>query len=403
MVFKATVIARLLSFIASWIALQLIPNKELGIVIYAFQIITFIIPVAGLGLHQGLIRYGALLQSKEDKNSLFNYAFKKGILVSFGLIILTISSSYLFGFQESTTRFYLILLSLAIVTHYILELIKIQFRLHKDNRSYAYVEIAFNIALVLLVFGLSYFFKELGYAIALVICPLIISLFFLKKLKIDWNKNTKLSIIDGEFWRYGFFASMSNVTTQLLVAIDIILIGNILKNMEMVTAFKYVSLIPYSLIFLSQVVINTDFVEFTEKINDKKYIKKYIKNYMLLFLCISAGILGFIGIFGERLLSLFDKTYIQYTDSLMILTVGITGILIVRGLFGNLLSSIGKAYLNFVVTVIALVLNIVLNYQLIPEFGIFGAASTSAVIMWFTAILCMLFFWYHFKKSTSDN
>ena len=187
-VFTATILSRLLSFFASWIALQLIPNKELGIVIYAFQVISFIIPIADFGLHQGLIRYAAQLKSKEDKNNLFIYTFKKGIIVSLILITITICASFIIEFEFKETRFYLILLSLAIITHYIFELIKIQYRLHKNNKLYSYAEATYNILLVLFVFVLSYYFQELGYAIALIIVPFVTTLIFISKLKINWEK-----------------------------------------------------------------------------------------------------------------------------------------------------------------------------------------------------------------------
>lgn len=402
-VFAATIIARLLSFFASWIAIKLIPNKDLGIVIYSFQIVSFIIPVAGFGLHQSLIRYGAQLKSIEEKNTLFYYTFKKGAWLSILLAVIVVVLANTLKFNSEKVPFYLSLLSVSILTNYILELIKIQFRLQKNNKQYAYIEISYNIILVILVYLLSFYFQELGYAIALIIVPLIVSLLFFKKLKIVKNINVNLEFINYKFWRYGFFASLSNVGAQLLIAIDIILIGNILQNMEMVTAFKYISIVPYSIIFLSQVVIITDFVDFTEKIYNKKYILNYIKNYMLLFLLISIICISGIKIFGSYILKLFNSDYDQYQSSLLVLTIGVSGILIIRGLFGNLLSSIGKAHLNFIITSIAIVLNILLNYQLIPKYGIFGGAITSAILMWFTGILCMLFFFYHFKNSKNSS
>lgn len=403
-VFSASVISRLLSFIASWIALQLIPNKELGIIIYGFQIVSFIIPIAGLGLHQGLIRYGAQLKSDEDKNNLFIYALKKGISLNFLLIGVVIITSFIINFELKETRFYLILLSFAISTHYIFELIKIQYRLQKNNKLYAYTELTYNIVLVVLVFVLSYYFKELGYAISLVFTPLFISFIFIKKLKINWKKYVKLNIINFAFWKYGFFASLSNVTSQLLIAVDILLIEFFIKDMESITAYRYVALIPYSLLFLSQVVIITDFVNFTEKIYNKLYIKKYIINYIKLFSIISMVIIAFIYLFDSKILVIFDAEYSNYNSSLLVLTIGISGILILRSLFGNLLSSIGKAHINFIITTIAIILNIILNYSLIPKYGILGASITTAILMWFTGILSALFFFYYFKKeNVSDN
>lgn len=402
-VFTTTIASRLLSFSASWIALQLIPNKELGVVIYAFQIIVFIIPIGSLGLNQGLLRYGSQLKSTEEKNALFLFVLKKGIFISLVIIALIASIAYFLRFKLNETSYYLILLSTVIASSFIFEIIKIQFRLQKNNKLFSLAELSYNILLVFFVFTLSYNFSELGYAISLIATPLITSIIFISKLHINWKKNLKFSFIDFYFFRYGFFASLSNVTTQLLISIDIILIGIILNNMEMVTAFKYVSLVPYSLLFLSNVVITTDFVDFTEKINNITYIKNYIKNYMKLFSVISILCVLIIYLFGEIILSFFDKNYTTYFSSLIVLIIGVSGILTLRGLFGNLLSSIGKAHINFVTTALALLLNVILNYYFIPKYGVLGAALTSAIIMWFTGVLSLIFFFYFYKKLYLNN
>lgn len=400
-VFSSSVISKGLSFLASWIAIKLIPNKELGAVIYAFQIIAFIIPIAGFGLEQGLLRYGALLKSTIEKNKLFTYTLKYGVIISLILAGLIIFVTFFIDFKLENTKYFLIFLSFALTTHYILGVVKIKTLLNKNNKLYSFVELTYNVLFVLLVFVLSYFFKELGYAIALITTPLIASLLFIHKLTFKWNESVNNGSTNLVFWKYGFFASLSNVTTQLLISIDIILIGSILNNLELVTAFKYISIIPFSFLFLSQAVMTTDFVNLTEKINDKGYILSYIKNYIKLFSLISVGCLLFIYFLGSYILAFFEKDYSQYATTLLILTIGVSGILIVRGLFGNLLSSIGKAHLNFITTSIAIVLNLVLNYFLIPTYGIIGAAITSAFLMWFTGILsCFLFFYYFNKKVT---
>ena len=87
-VFLSTLFSRGLSFLGSWIALQLIDHEELGVILFAFSIIQFIIPIGGFGLHQSLIRYGALLNSNEEKQELFSYVLKKGIIASILIIFL---------------------------------------------------------------------------------------------------------------------------------------------------------------------------------------------------------------------------------------------------------------------------------------------------------------------------
>jgi O-antigen/teichoic acid export membrane protein len=367
-------------------------------VLFAYNIIVFLIPISGFGLHQSLLRYGALLKKEEEKNSLFIYVLKKGILASFVLILLIILSSFFIKFKFENTQFYVIILSLIILPSFLFEIIRVQFRLQHNNKLYAFTEFTHSIILLLNVFILSYYFKELGYAIALLLTPLLTSILFIKKLNIGFTSKLKLSITDFSFWKYGFFTSLSNVVTQLLFVIDILLIGYLIDDPKMITNYRYISLIPFSLLFLPRVFINTDFVSFTEKIYDKNYIINYIKSYMLFFFIISCLLLLFSFIFAEQILALLEPTFTKYVDTFTILVIGITGIYIFRGLFGNLLSSIGKAYVNYYIASLALVINIITNFFLIPIYGIKGAAITTAILMWITGIISMIWFWHLYKR-----
>tara|TARA_R110000787_G_scaffold269018_3_gene375675 strand:+ start:15893 stop:17158 length:1266 start_codon:yes stop_codon:yes gene_type:complete len=402
-VFSATIIARISSFIASWVALKFISNDELGVVLFAYNIILFLIPVSGFGLHQSLLRYGALVKTDEEKNSLFLYVFKKGVIASLALILLIISVSLFINFKFENTLTYIIILSFIILPSFLFEIIRAQFRLQRNNKTFAYTDLVYGIVLLVSVFTLSYFFKEVGYTIALLISPLLASIFFIKKLKIDFKSKIKSQIADLTFWKYGFFASLSNVVTQLLFVIDILLIGYLLEDTEMITNYRYISLIPFSLLFLPMVFISTDFVAFTEKIYDKKYIVNYMKSYMTFFLLISCFLFLFSYFFAEQILTLLDNSFTQFTDTFLILIFGVIGIYVFRGLYGNLLSSIGKAHINYYIASFALIINIVSNYYLIPKYGIKGAAITSAILMWVTGIISFIWFWLLYKKLLLKN
>jgi O-antigen/teichoic acid export membrane protein len=391
--------ARVLSFLGSWIALQLIEAKELGVILFAYGIVQFIIPIGGFGLHQSLIRYGALLNSEDEKQQLFSYVLKKGIVASIVIILVLVGIGYFIPFQFDKTYGYFSILSLSILTVFILEIIKIQFRLQHKNRLYAITEFWYNIILTGLIFGLSYLFQGMGYIIALIVSPVLTALFFIKKLNVKLHIKNNLKITNLSFWKYGFFGGLSSVVTQLLILIDIILIGYLIDDPIAVTNYRYISIIPFSLLFLPRVFITTDFVTFTEKIHQKDYINRYIKNYMLFFGVVSILLLLFSYFFAEQILYIFGVEYMDYSDSFLILIMGIVGIYIFRGLFGNLLSSIGKIELNYYIISIAIVINIISNYYLIPLYGIKGAAITSAILMWFTGILSWLSFLYFFRKN----
>ena len=130
------------------------------------------------------------------------------------------------------------------------------------------------------------------------LCSSVASFLFIKKFNISLGIKNSLEITNGSFWRYGFFGGLSSVVTQLLIIIDILLIGYLIDDPVAVTNYRYVSIIPFSLLFLPRVFITTDFVSFTEKIRDTRYINNYIKNYMIFFTLISF-ILLFSYIFGK--------------------------------------------------------------------------------------------------------
>ena len=388
----ATIISRLVSLLASWVALQFIDNSSLGVVLFSYNLILFLLPISGLGLPQSLIRFSALNQNKEDRNSIFLYVLKYGFLSSLGMILLVIISSFFVPFQFEKTQFYVIILSFLILPSFLFEVIKAQLRLNHDNKNFAYSEFLFSIIFITLITSLTFYLKEIGYIISLLLAPILTSLFFVKKLKIRAKQIKKLPELNFSFWKYGFFASLSNMVTQLLFVIDILLIGYLTKDAEMVTNYKYISLIPFSLLFLPRVFINTDFVTFTEKIKDKKYIINYIKSYMLLFLLISILLIIVSYFFGSFILRLLDAGFAEYHATFFIMIVGVCGIFIFRGLFGNLLSAIGKADVNYYIALIALFLNLISNYYLIPELGIKGAAITSAILMWVTGVTSAICF-----------
>ncbi|MFD0993138.1 oligosaccharide flippase family protein [Tenacibaculum geojense] len=400
-IFAATIISRVLSFLSSWIAIQLIENKELGEVLFAWTIITFILPMVGLGLPQSLIRYGALNDDKNYKQQLLQFVIKKGTLASCILVIGLSVVGFVYPFSIKNTTTYLPLLAFSILPYFFLETIKIQYRLQHNNKKYAYVEIINHLLHVFLITALSSFYNAFGYALALLLTPTITVLFFISNSNILKNNTTANLKNTKELWRYGFFGGLSNLTSTLLFSIDILLIGSIMSKPEMVTNYKYISLIPFSMLFLPRVFITTDFVSFTEKITSKSYIFKYIKSYILLFLLTSIVFLSISLIFQHQLLSLLDSNLTTYSQSFIILCLGVCGILIFRGLYGNLLSAIGQVKINYYIAVIALIVNYFGNQYLIPKYGIMGAAITSAVLMWGTGIATLICFHFNYYKFLS--
>lgn len=398
-VFWASILGKLLTFAASWIALQILPNEELGYAIYAYTLVAFLVPFGGMGVFQSLLRYGARLKDLAEKKALFSYCLKYGLLASvilaFGLVML--ADTITFKLPESAE--YMKWYALMLFSGFLFELVKVQFRILHNNKAFAFSDIAYSLLLVILVFGGAKLYGVQGYVLAFIISPAIVALIGWSQLSRGKRENKKLELNYREFWWYGIFSSLGNVTTELLIAIDIILVGNLLLNAELVTAYKYITLLPFSLLFLSHVFMSTYYVTLAERMEDKSYIRGFIRNYLWLFAGICVAICVGSYFLGQWFLTILDPSYSIYFEEFMILIIGICGVLLLRGLFGNLISAIGKAQANFGISLVALALNLALNYKLIPELELKGAAITSASIMWLTALFSALVFFMLFRRS----
>lgn len=396
-IFIATLISRLLSFAGSWVALMLLPSKELGLVIYAFSIISFLIPLGGLGAEQSLLRFGSLLSNNNEKASLYHITLFKGIKWSIVVIIVAIIFSPVFTYKLQESFLFFILLTFSILSYFLFEILKINYRIIYNNKMFALMDITFSAIQILSILILSFVFGIYGYIASLTLSPLITYLIF-RPVKLN-IPTYNFNFINKDFWKYGFSAGLSNVATQLLFAIDIILIGYLLIDPQLVTYYKYVSIIPFSLLVLPNIMITTDFVSITENINNLNFIKRYIKNFMLLFSILSILILLITIPFGKNILGIFGTNYTSHYNLFLILTFGVIGIFTLRSLFGNLLSAMGMAYLNYWIACASLILNVILNYYFIPTYGILGAGMTSAIVMWLSGILSMILFFMLYKKN----
>ena len=403
-VFLANVSSRLLSFFASWLAIKLIPNEELGIILFSYNIIGLMLPLSGAGLQHSLIRYAPFLKKKEEKTELLNYVINKGIQYSIIIFLFVVLFSFIIPFKLKEQNQYLAVLALVISPDFIFQIILNQLRVIHKNKLFALSQVVYNTILTVSVYFLTYYFAEKGYAAALIITPLLTAAIFIRQIySFNKKKITKPKIVNKKFWKYGFSAGLANVVTQLMMSIDLLLIGFLIPTPETVTVYRYLAIIPVSFTFLPIVFMNTDFVTLTERIRDKDYLYKYIKNYMTIFVFISVGLCTGAYIFSKELLSIFDPEFIIYDTSFVTLTIGVSSILILRGLFGNLLYSIGRVNTNLIIVLIAIVLNVIGDYYYIPINGIQGAVYTSTFIMWFTSISSAITFFYYYKRFLLKN
>ena len=145
--------------------------------------------------------------------------------------------------------------------------------------------------------------------------------------------------------------------------------------------------------------MQSDFPTLAKNYQNKKYLTNYIKNYYKIFtpICLTIFVVSFI--LKDELVKLASgNRYNNLGVSFSILLAAFLLNMLLRNLYGNLLSAVGLMKINTIVSVLVLIVLSGLSLLLVPKYGINGMAIAQAISLQFTGIILMLSFLTYLKK-----
>ncbi len=398
---------KIISFITSIIIIRILSKSEYGLVSYAVTILAFVAPFAGAGLYQGFLRYGSLSESQLNKKVLFGQLFFKGLKWSIAIVSFLLLLSPIITHKVRDAQILLIIISFQVISFYLLQMIQVYCRLINNNKLYSYINLyTYGLLFITNILG-CFFWGGVGYVVSMVITPLIISGYYLFKLgllnlysfqKTDYYSNKEYNYKD--VFLYGIHMSIGGVLSQLLFATDILLIGNLLSDSELLAQYKASSIIPLSLMILGSSVLASDFVKLAgESKKNATYLSSYYFSYLKIFTFISLFFLLVFYFFSDKIMLLFGSEYSDNKNLIFIFSIGLAGALMFRIPMGNMLSAIGWPKTNTILSLIVLILNIIIGYFMILNMGIKGAAITTSALLWVSGLFSLAAFIYFLKTS----
>ena len=178
--------------------------------------------------------------------------------------------------------------------------------------------------------------------------------------------------------------ALSSVAYFLMQSTDIVLLGKFM-NFDTV-AFYAIAVklsIATSLALQSVNVIIAPKIAEVFKKNDRPQLKEILKNSTRLIISLSLPVLIILAVFASFFLGFFGEEYKVAKSALLILLIG---------QFFNTLSGPVGVYMNMtgkqnklqIILVFGFITNLILNWFLIPEYGMIGAASATAIsiVLW---------------------
>ncbi|MEA2077162.1 MAG: polysaccharide biosynthesis C-terminal domain-containing protein [Candidatus Marinimicrobia bacterium] len=404
-IFLSTILLKIIQFVLGVLIIRLLTKEDYGNLSYAYTITQLIIPFSGAGLYLSLLHFGSIQNELKDKFKLFNFTLQRGFIYSLLVILIMIGLSGLVSVRLPGAAPYLRLFSIYIISYYLFHSAMSLLRVRKQNKHYAW-SLLLNSSLVFILSIMGVFLsKGTGYILGFSLAPAltgVIVLFLLKyKYKVPvkiFQRINNLPVKVSEYTKYGVFAGLGNIASQMAWQLDTIMIGALLAQSTMVATYKVSALIPFSLIFIPSVFMQTDFVYIAEKYNNKKYLISYYKKYFLIFFAIATSILSIWYIFGGWIVGLFGPEYIDARPLINILMINVAGTFLFRVPLGNILAAVGKAKWNTYSAVAMLVINFILNYILIPKYDIYGAAYATVISISLSCVISIFMFFTYLKQ-----
>ena len=259
--------------------------------------------------------------------------------------------------------------------------------------------ILLSCVVLLPVFGIGLSNNILLWILLILLC---VSLFFLV-IRVFQNTSFKELPIKNKWLKQALLLLPIGLLSTVNERIDVIMVSKILgmkTNAIYAVAFKFALFSGFGLVILNQVLVPFYAEYFKSKENPLTLRQKIKPNVRLSFI-LSLIVVIFLVLMGNTLLGWFGKNRENYTigyTSMIILSVGQL-FNVAFGSTGYILTMAKQEYLVLISISCGVITNIVLNYFLLADLGIEGAAiaTTTSIFVW---NLMMLIF---VKRKTGIN
>ena len=394
-VFLSLLIAKICGFLGSLIIIKILPPNEFGVVSIVASIFALFMPFSGFGSHHSLLRFGSLTNDFLEKRNLSNFLLKKGfayqILVSSAFLL----CSFLFVTKYIDIIYIFLFFTIRLIGFYFLNHIQVHHRMLGNNKKFARLSNIVNIAGFVLLLLLSYFFGLWGYLAATCVTPFF-ALIWLKKEY--FSSNLRIRYDKKSIWDYAIHTSFSGFLSDALFSLDIIILS-ILMNEGFVASYKVAILIPSNITILAATFMQSDYPVLAKNYLDKNFLTFYIQNYYKIFIPLSFAIFIICYLFRVDILTFFfNSNYSSNTNVFTILLGGFCLNILLRNLYGTVLSAVGLMKFNTLISILNLLLLSIFSLVFVDRWGIIGMALSMTLSTVICGLLLMFIFLTYLKN-----
>ena len=408
-IFTTSVINKLLSLVTNMVIVRVLSKSEYGMYSYAYNIVTIVLIVSDLGTRMARFQYCCETNNPAERKAITRFLMSIGTVSNIIFSIGTFLYATFLPLSIPGGRFALQMLSAIYLFQYYYDQICYGFRIEKDNKRYALLTNINSIGYGTMVCIGAWLFGITGTAMGKYISfvlPIVIGGCWMKNRKDDGlgDTATLLATKKGEMVKYGLLIVLTNSVSSVLSYFDTYLVGRIITDELVLADYKVATVIPHALNFIPTCFITMIYPYFVEKADDSKWIIKVTKKAQIFLGIVSAAIVVICVIFAPFVISVvFGDEYNSAVPVFRVLIFTFFFSATFRLIYGNVLAMLHLVKVNFVLSAVECVINIIADVVMIKNYGSIGAAYATLFITVFSSLLSGVFLYVYLKKHKCTN
>ncbi|MEY8258470.1 polysaccharide biosynthesis C-terminal domain-containing protein [Erysipelotrichaceae bacterium 66-17] len=181
-----------------------------------------------------------------------------------------------------------------------------------------------------------------------------------------------------ELWRYSLLNNVSSTLNSFLFLIDLTMVGVLMTSVEAIAVYKVATLIPNALSFIPQSVVICVVPDIIAHNKNSAWLKENFRKTFNGMLIVNLVISVCLIVCAPWVIQIVaGEQYLAAVEPFRILIAGYFVAGTFRSLSVNFLAALKAVKENAVCSFITCLVDVALNFLLIPRFGILGAASAT--------------------------
>ena len=393
-IFVGTFLQKGVAMIASVVVARLVDKDDYAYLAYSDTLYGYIVLCSGFGLSSALIKTCASCMVNNKDKAYLDYALTWGTFSQTILSALLVSICFLIVLPFPEAKLYIIasLLYPPINTAY--EIMVCYLRAKQKHKLYANLNVLYATVLCVLSTLLVFFWSAIGvvaarYAVLVVLSGVVI--YKLKKILCS-SIHIPLTIAEKKsFWAIALAIMAANLFSGMMPINENMLVSTIIADETITANFKVAGIFPQLLILVTQAVViyfNPIVSEMDNNHTECSVIRRYavkigVLNFCIVIVALIVGVLltpWLINIlYGEKYM---DSVSISY-----LLWCMCAANAAIRMVPMNILFAVRRYKFNLYMSVIAVLIQLTLDWYFIKSFGMMGVAYGAFSVYLITGVL----------------